>query len=130
MKRDGFEIVNWTKHPEYLLPEERERKAKQRAALFQKLKDNHLFWSYDPSTVKEISDDMLIEMVLQYLDLDDICILFQLFPAKKIKQCWLTRLVPQGEYLFSLNRFIASYYFHAKRPGAYVKSMATKQLNK
>lgn len=47
-----------------------------------------------------------------------------------IKQVWLDYLVPQAEYLYTLNRFFAWYYFKAKKPDAYIKSMATRHLNK
>jgi len=43
---------------------------------------------------------------------------------------WLDYLVPQAEYLYTLNRFFAWYYFKAKKPDAYIKSMATRHLNK
>ena len=39
-------------------------------------------------------------------------------------------LIPQEEYLYTLNRFFAWYYFKAKKPDAYIKSMATRHLNK
>ena len=98
--------------------------------LLEKLKQEHCFWSYNESSIKEVSDDLLIEKTLLYLDLDEINLLFQLYPFRKIKQVWLERLVPQQEYLYTLNRFLAWYYFKAKRPDAYIKSMATRYLNK
>ena len=129
--RNGIRIVRWTDNPEkYLTPEELAHKAKQREELFQRLKDEHCFWSYDQSSLKEISDETLIEMVMQHLDLKEINVLFQLFSYEKIKKVWIERLVTQGDYLFSMNQFFAFYYFKAKRPGAYVRAMATRQLNK
>lgn len=98
--------------------------------LVRKLKDEHCFWSYAEDSVKNIPDEILIEKTLVYLDLDEIDSLFHLFPYKKIKKVWLEQLVPQGDYLYSLNRFFAWYYFHAKRPDQYIKSMATRHYNK
>ena len=98
--------------------------------LLEKLKQEHCFWSYNESSIKEVSDDLLIEKTLLYLDLDEINLLFQLYPFKKIKQVWLERLVPQEEYLYTLNRFFAWYYFKAKKPDAYLKSVTTRYLNK
>lgn len=98
--------------------------------LLKKLKQEHCFWSYNESSIKEVSDDLLIEKTLLYLDLDEINLLFQLYPFKKIKQVWLERLVPQEEYLYTLNRFFAWYYFKVKKPDAYLKSMTTRYLNK
>lgn len=104
-------------------------KEKAKKILFQKLKLNNCFWSYEKKSVNQISDNLLIEMTMQYLDLADIDILFSLFPYEKIKKCWLDQLVPQGDYMFTLNKFFAWYYFHAKKPGSYVRAMATRHLN-
>lgn len=87
-------------------------------------------WSYDTTKAQDIPDDILIEKVLIHLDLEEINLLFKQFPYQKIKRVWLDRLIPQEEYLYSLNRFFAWYYFKAKRPDAYIKSMATRHLNK
>lgn len=101
-----------------------------RKDLFRKLKKEHCFWSYDPASVTSISDELLIELVMMHLDLDDIDKLFWIFPKKKVKQCWLERLVPQGDRLYPMNVLFAIYYFKIKRPNAYVKAMGTRYLNK
>ena len=98
--------------------------------LFERLKDEKVFWSYEEGSLNSIEDDLLIELVLQHLDLDDIELLFTAFGREKVKSVWLGRLIPQGEYLRSLNKFIAWYYFGIKKPGPYVKMMYTKHLNK
>ena len=81
--------------------------------LLAKLKQEHCFWSYNEDSIKDIPDDMLIEKTLLYLDLDEIDQLFLIYPFKKIKQVWF-----------------AWYYFKAKKPDTYIKSMATRHLNK
>lgn len=98
--------------------------------LLAKLKQEHCFWSYNENSIKDIPDDMLIEKTLLYLDLEEINQLFQIYPFKKIKQVWLDYLIPQAEYLYTLNRFFAWYYFKVKNPDAYIKSMATRHFNK
>ena len=98
--------------------------------LLAKLKQEHCFWSYNEDSIKDIPDDMLIEKTLLHLDLDDINRLFLIYPFKKIKRVWLDYLIPQEEYLYTLNRFFAWYYFKAKKPDAYIKSMATRHFNK
>lgn len=98
--------------------------------LLAKLKQEHCFWSYNEESVKEISDEMLIEKTLLYLDLEEIDQLFTIFPYKKIKKVWLDYLIPQEEYLYTLNRFFAWYYFKAKAPDKYIKSMATRHFNR
>jgi hypothetical protein len=97
-----------------------------RAYLFRKLKEENCFWSYDVSKMVDISDEALIEHVLLYLDIDDINRLFPLFGYKKVKRVWLDRVAPQGEMFRQYNILYAWYYFGAKRPEAYVKSLETR----
>lgn len=98
--------------------------------LQKKLKAENCFWSYSEDSVKDIPNDILIEKTLVHLDLPEINTLFQIFPYRQIKKVWLEQMVPQGEYLFTLNRFLAWYYFHIKRPDQYLKAMETRHLNK
>lgn len=108
----------------------RQQDSSPRAYLIKELRDNNVFWSYSDVKNSDIDDDTLIEKTLRYLDLDEIKILFEMFSEKNIKRVWLERLVIQGDYLYTLNKFIAWYYFKAKRPGQYVKAMETKYINK
>ena len=98
--------------------------------LIKRLKKANVFWSYDQKSIKDVPDDILVELVMLHLDLDDINKLFELYSPKQIKRMWIENVVALGERYYVLNRFLAWYYFHAKRPGAYVKSMATRELNK
>ncbi len=68
--------------------------------------------------------------MLIHLDLDEINLLFEIYPYKKIKKAWIENVVAQGERYFTLNKFLAWYYFKMKRPGAYVRSIETRVLNK
>ncbi|MDE6270530.1 MAG: hypothetical protein K2M12_06730 [Muribaculaceae bacterium] len=99
--------------------------------LFEQLEKENAFWSH-PSvalSLEKLGDDQLIALTLRYLDLAEITQLFNIFPYRKIKKAWKRILVPEGEYLYTLNRFIAWYYFRAKRPDAYLKSIQTRRLN-
>lgn len=99
--------------------------------LLQQLKEEGAFWSYAPEsvTLENISDDQLIALTMRYLDLEEIGQLFSIFSYKKIKNAWKRLLVPEGEYLYTLNRFFAWYYFKAKKPDSYLKSLQTRHLN-
>lgn len=99
--------------------------------LLEQLKKEKAFWSYAPESVSidNVRDDQLIALTMRYLDLDEIKQLFNIFPFKKIKDAWKKLLVPEGEYLYTLNRFFAWYYFKAKNPDAYLKSLQTRHLN-
>ena len=98
--------------------------------LLRRLKQEHCFWSFDMSATKEIPDNILIEKTLIYLDMEEIDQLFLIYPFNKIKQVWRDYMIPQGDYLYTLNRFLAWYYFKIKRPDSYIKSMGTRHLNK
>ena len=98
--------------------------------MLRKLKDENCFWSYDVSKMDAISDDSLIEYVMLYLDIDDINQLFLLFGYRKVKRVWMDRVAPQGEMFRQYNILYAWYYFGAKRPEAYVKSLETRHLNR
>lgn len=102
-----------------------------KCGLLQQLKEENAFWSYAPESVTpdNVRDEQLIALTMRYLDLDEIKQLFSIFPFKKIKDAWKKLLVPEGEYLYTLNRFFAWYYFKAKNPDAYLKSLQTRYLN-
>ena len=102
----------------------------KKSYLLEKLKAEHCLWSYDVSSISSIPDDMLIELTLIHLDLDEINLLFEIYPYKKVKNVWIEHVVAQGERYYTLNKFLAWYYFKMKRPGAYVRSLDTRVLNK
>ena len=97
--------------------------------LLAKLKQEHCFWSYTVENISNIPDDILIEKTLLHLDLEDIDQLFKIYSFHKVKRVWLDHLIPQEEYLYTLNRFFAWYYFKVKNPDRYIKSMITRYYN-
>lgn len=107
-----------------------DQKDKQKKELIRRLKKANAFWSYKASAIKDVPDDVLVELVMLHLDLDDINILFEIYPYKFVKEAWIKNVVVQGEMYYVLNKFFAWYYFKMKKPGAYVRSMATRELNK
>lgn len=98
--------------------------------LMEKLKQEHCLWSYEGDSIQDIPDDVLVELVMLYLDIEEIDLLFRLFDYKTVKRAWIENVVAQGERYYNLNYFFAWYYFNAKQPRRYVKAMATRQLNK
>ena len=78
------------------------------------------------NAIKDVPDDVLVELVMIHLDLDDINKLFEIYPYKFVKKAWIEK----GEMYYVLNKFFAWYYFKMKKPGAYVRSMATRERNK
>lgn len=105
-------------------------KQKLKKELIRRLKKTNAFWSYRQDSIKDVPDHILVELVMLHLDLDDIDKLFQLYPYQLVKKLWIENVVAQGEMYYVLNKFFAWYYFKMKKPGAYVKAMATRELNK
>ncbi len=50
--------------------------------LIEKLKQEHCLWSYDNNSIHDMPDGMLIELVMLYLDIDEINMLFSIFSYK------------------------------------------------
>ena len=99
---------------------------KDKEILSKKLIERKSFWSVKIN--QEIPDDILIEKTLIYLDIDDINKLFNLYPAKKIKQVWLKRIVIQDDFYHTMNRFLAWMYFDIKNPDHYLKTAISKHF--
>ena len=74
-----------------------------RPFLIEKLKQEHCLWSYEIDSIQDVPDDILVELVMLYLDIEEINLLFQLFDYKKVKQAWLENVVAQGERYYNLN---------------------------
>lgn len=110
----------------------REHKERIKKLLVDNLKQEKAFWSFNSDSMSAdiFDDETIIAYTLRYLDLKEINLLFSIYPLKKIKTAWINRLVPEGEFLYTLNRFLAWYYFKAKKPDTYLKSIQTRHLNK
>lgn len=98
--------------------------------LLQKLKNEHVFWSYDAAMIDEnnVTDEILIEKTLTHLDIDDIGLLFDYYKADYIKKVWRETMACRGDYLYTLNRFISWYYFKIKKPDSYLKRIENKRI--
>jgi len=98
--------------------------------LEKRLIEEKSFWSFEKLSCHNLSDWNLIKYVLIRLDLDDINYLFHLYSKEKIKQVWLQELVPQGDFLLSMNICFALLYFNARKPHQYVKTMEKRILKR
>ena len=106
------------------------QKKEMKPYLIERLKSENAFWSYDADAIKDVPDDILVELVMLHLDMDDIDLLFRLYPYRQVKRAWLENIVAQGDRYYVLNKFFAWYYFKVKKPEVYVKSIATRILNR
>ena len=113
------------------MSEDKKLRDRIKCELLLKLKEEGAYWSYPETNISAdlISDDRLIADTLLYLDLDEIDSLFKIYTKKAIKKAWKEYLVPQGDYLYTLNRFLAWYYFDSKSPDQYLAWLQTRHLN-
>lgn len=96
--------------------------------LVDKLIMNRVFWSYADVKADDISDDILIEKVLIYLDIEDINSLFLIYPYKTIREIWEKEILIQDPFYHSLNLLLAFLYFHIKSPEKYIQKISNRHL--
>lgn len=106
-----------------------ERKKSIRNHLCKELVSKNAFWSYDVKSFDTIPDEEIIEKCFTTLDMDDIDLMFELYPRKCILQIWKDRMAIQGEYMQMLNIMIAMYYFGIKEPEKYLARVERKHIN-
>lgn len=108
----------------------KQQPAHKKQFLVDKLMEQNAFWSYDGQAIKKsvVSDEFLIENVLLYLDIPEINRLFSMYPKEQIRQVWIEKLLPQGEYLFNLNKLLAWLYFGMKNEDEFVKNFDYERI--
>ncbi len=99
-----------------------------KAQLAGKLISNRVFWSYADVKADNISDEILIEKVLIYLDIDDINSLFLIYPYNIIRAIWQKEILIQDPFYHSLNLLLAFLYFHIKSPEKYIQKISRRHL--
>lgn len=107
----------------------RQRKQSIRKHLCKELVSKNAFWSYDIKSFESIPDEEIIEKCFTILDMDDIDLMFELYPRKRIQQVWKERMAIQGEYMQMLNIMIAMYYFGIKEPEKYLAKVERQHIN-
>lgn len=108
----------------------KKRKESIRNHLCEKLIAKNAFWSYDVKSFDTIPDEELIEKCFTALDIDDIDLMFEIYPRKHIQQVWRNKMAIQGEYMQRLNIMIAMYYFGIKEPEKYLAKAEKQHINK
>lgn len=105
------------------------RKQDIRNYLCESLVNKNAFWSYEVKSFDDIPDEELIEKCFTILDMNEIDLMFELFPRKRILQVWKEQMAIQGEYMQMLNIMIAMYYFGIKEPEKYLAKVEKKHIN-
>ena len=95
--------------------------------LINKLYKENVFWSYDNFDINQISDEAIISRVLLHLDIDDIILLFKLYPKKRIQQVWKNEMLSQEPMYHGLNRLYAFLFFDIKNPDRYIRDFKNKR---
>ena len=95
----------------------------------EQLTAKNAFWSYNVKSFDSIPDEELIEKCFTTLDIDDINLMFELYPRKQIQQVWRKRMAIQGEYMQRLNILIAMYYLDIKEPEKYLAKAEKQHIN-
>ena len=106
-----------------------QRKLSIRNYLCEMLVKKNAFWSYDVKSFDDIPDEELIEKCFTTLDINDIDLMFEIFPRKRILQVWKGKMAIQGEYMQMLNIMIAMYYFGIKEPEKYLARIEKQHIN-
>jgi hypothetical protein len=99
-----------------------------RKRLEKKLIEENAFWSYDKSSIDKIPDNEFIEMVLLYLDIEEVQSLFSLFPKKKIQKVWQEVVLTREPLYHNLNRLYAFLLFDIKHPDRYIRYYKNKHI--
>ena len=100
---------------------------KMKSYLADQLKTEGAFWAFDPLSLGEVPDEMLIEKVLLHLDLDDVNLLFRLFHKKDIMKILKEKILPQEPMNHQLNRLYLFLYFDIKDPDRYIRSFLNRK---
>ena len=79
--------------------------------LIGKLIEEKSFWSYSLPPKEQIDDDTLIEKSLLNLDIEDINLLFKVFPRERIQKVWENNILVLEPYYHNLNVFFGWFYF-------------------
>jgi hypothetical protein len=116
LKTFGFNLVQDMNWKENINPKQIRRD------LLKKLQQVNAFWYYDPLAVSGISDDIVIEKVLEYLDIEEIRQLFQIYTSKEIKRVWKDKMLRQEPMFHNLNRLYAFLLFDIKDPDRYIRN--------
>lgn len=93
--------------------------------LYDNLKTQGIFWSYDVEKIEYIGDNLLIEHTLIWGDVPDILNLFKVFTKEEIIDVWNRKIVPDERY-FKLNIYLGYIFFDLENPYSYIEEISKK----
>ncbi|MHB1646015.1 MAG: hypothetical protein ACYCSW_05830 [bacterium] len=79
--------------------------------LFNIAKKLNLFWSYSKNiTYKDMPDEILIEKILVYGDINALILLFKIYPYDILYKVWTRDIIPDKRFA-PANYFLAKFFF-------------------
>lgn len=103
---------------------------KQKIALFEKIKNKGLFWSYrKDATYEEIGGELLMEYTMKYGDFDDMKLGIELFGKKHTKIVW-EKTMQSDQHFIKTNLLIARVFFGMDVEADYFKEMKNARFEK
>jgi hypothetical protein len=95
--------------------------------LVEYLKNRNNLWSYDKSKINYLPDDLFIELILIYGDIEEIVSLELLYPIEKIRDIWEEKLLPNGYFEYAAV-YVAFATFGIIKPFEYVRKFNTSHV--
>jgi transcriptional regulator with XRE-family HTH domain len=106
------------------------KKYRQKAALFNKLRDKGIFWSYSKEiSYEEAGERLFIEYLYKYGDFDDIRLGFILFGKRVMKRVWEEKLLSDIRFK-KLNFMIARVFLGMDIEASYFKEVKNARFEK
>lgn len=103
---------------------------KAKIKLFNKLRDNGIFWSYSKKIqYEEVKEDIILEYLLKYGDFDDIKLGFELFGKRVMKKVWETKLKSDKSFI-KTNLMLARVFFRMNVESDYFKEVKNARYEK
>lgn len=103
---------------------------KEKAQLFNRLRDAGVFWSYSKEiNYKHAGDILFIEYLLKYGDFADIVTGFKLFGKRMIRQVWLSKVATNRQFI-KLNVMLAKVFFEMDVESSYFAGLEGKRYEK
>jgi hypothetical protein len=102
----------------------------QKVALFSKLKEKGVFWSYSEElTYDEAGDRLIIEYVLKYADFDDVKLCLLLYGKEPVKKVWEEKMKTDISFI-KTNLMLARVFFGMDVESDYFKDQKNARFEK
>jgi len=103
---------------------------RQKVALFNRLRDKGIFWSYSKEiSYEKAGESLFIEYLYKYGDFDDIRLGFRLFGKRVMKRIWEEKLKSDTRFV-KLNFMIARVFLGMDIEASYFKEVKNERFEK